>query len=157
MHEEFLLFSCSCPLLTLAQHCKRKQIPNLKSRPKPERKTVVLSCEVYQEENKRTVASEDIFPLHLENKLFSYQTHLFNTESRWPGAGGGGRGNAVLTNTHKNLDGFLISLFPGAARFCARQEPSKSRKACHVCKYLLVVKEERDLVSQNLSLKNTVV
>lgn len=87
MHEEFLLFSCSCPLLTLAQHCKGKQIPNLNSRPKPERKTVVLSCEVHQEENKRTVASEDIFPLHLENKLFSYQTHLFNTESRWPGGG----------------------------------------------------------------------
>lgn len=43
-HEEFLLFSCSCPLLTLAQHCKGKQIPTLKSRPKPDRKTVVLSC-----------------------------------------------------------------------------------------------------------------
>lgn len=68
-HEEFLLFSCSCPLLTLPQHCKGKQIPNLNSKPKPDRKTVVLSCEVYQEENKRTVASEDIFPLHLDLKI----------------------------------------------------------------------------------------
>jgi len=68
MHDEFLPFSCSCPFWTLAQHCKGKQIPNLNSRPKPERKTVVLSCEVDQEENKRTVASEDIFPLHLDLK-----------------------------------------------------------------------------------------
>lgn len=68
-HEKFFPFSCSCPLLTLAQLCKGKQIPNLNGRPQPDKKTVVLSCEVYQEEHKRTVASGDDFALHLDLKI----------------------------------------------------------------------------------------
>lgn len=44
-----------------------------------------------------------------------------------------------LTNTHKNVDEFLNKV-PIAACFCARREPSQSRKAHHACKYLLVHK-----------------
>lgn len=50
----------------------------------------------------------------------------------------------------------MISLFPVAACFCASHEPSKSRKACHACEYLLIFKQDHDFEGQNLTLEKTV-
>lgn len=65
--KNFFFPSAAGPLLTLAQHCKGKQIPKLNTDLKIGR-LLYLALRFSQEENKRAVTSEDVFPLHLDLK-----------------------------------------------------------------------------------------
>lgn len=67
INEEFFFSSAAGPLLTLAQHCKGKQIPKLNTDLKIGR-LLYLALRFSQEENKRAVTSEDVLPLHLDLK-----------------------------------------------------------------------------------------